>query len=86
MALSFIGDIDGAFDVANNYLLFRNPVAATVSGAPPVNSTSWRFTPGLFTPPTAPMRADPRFKTLCDGIGLTDYWRKRGVRPDSQVG
>ena len=30
------------------------------------------------------MRADPRFKELCDGTGLTDYWHKRGIQPDYQ--
>ena len=44
--------------------------------------TAWRFTPWLFTPPVASMRADARFNELCDGTGLTDYWRKRGVQPD----
>jgi hypothetical protein len=36
----------------------------------------------LWTPPCAAMRADPRFGPLCDGIGLTEYWRRRGVQPD----
>jgi hypothetical protein len=36
----------------------------------------------MFTPPAAAMRPDPRFLPLCDGIGLTDYWRRRGVKPD----
>jgi hypothetical protein len=30
------------------------------------------------------MRKDARFMTLCRGIGLTDYWRDRGVKPDYQ--
>jgi hypothetical protein len=36
----------------------------------------------MFIPPTAAMRADPRFEMLCDGIGLTDYWAKQKVKPD----
>ena len=48
-----------------------------------VNAASWRIgTQWMFTPPADPMRADPRFLPLCDGVGLTDYWRKRGVKPD----
>ena len=47
-------------------------------------STAWRFTPWLFTPPAAALRADARFGTLCDGTGLTDYWTKRGIKPDYQ--
>ena len=53
---------------------------------PPVKSTGWRFAPWMFTPPVAPMRADPRFNALCDGIGLTEYWAKRGIKPDYQLG
>jgi hypothetical protein len=28
------------------------------------------------------MRADPRFDTLAEQIGLKDYWRRHKVRPD----
>ena len=31
------------------------------------------------------MRADPRFLELCDGTGLTAYWRARGIKPDYQL-
>jgi len=31
------------------------------------------------------MRADPRFLPLCEGMGLVDYWRALGVRPDYQL-
>jgi hypothetical protein len=40
------------------------------------------MTQWLFTPPVAALRADPRFRDICDGIGLTGYWRRRGLRPD----
>jgi len=50
------------------------------------SSTAWRFTPWLFTPPVAALRADPRFEALCQGTGLTDYWAKRAVKPDYQLG
>jgi hypothetical protein len=36
----------------------------------------------LFTPAAAPLRADRRFLDLCEGMGLGDYWRRRGIRPD----
>jgi hypothetical protein len=29
------------------------------------------------------MRLDPRFKPLADGLGLTEYWRRRGLGPDA---
>ena len=35
-----------------------------------------------FGPITWMKKADPRFGPLCDGIGLTEYWRRRGVQPD----
>ncbi len=25
---------------------------------------------------------DPRYAALCDDIGLTEYWRIRGIKPD----
>jgi hypothetical protein len=31
------------------------------------------------------MQSDPRFAALCDGIGLTEYWAKRGIKPDYQL-
>lgn len=88
LVLSALGEIDAAFDIANRLLLFRHPVEPRPqagSAKPPVKSTSWRFAPWLFTPPAEPMQADPRFSALCDGIGLTDYWAKRRIKPDYQL-
>lgn len=81
--LSALGEVDAAFEVANDFLLFRQPIefqpgVARSSG----KSTGWRFTPWLFIPPTKAMRLDARFGSLCDGLGLTEYWTKRGIRPD----
>lgn len=36
----------------------------------------------LFLPLTAALRADPRFDALVKEIGLEDYWRKSGIKPD----
>jgi tetratricopeptide (TPR) repeat protein len=36
----------------------------------------------LFLPPTAALRADPRFGRLMNKIGLEDYWRRSGTVPD----
>jgi hypothetical protein len=85
LALSALGEVDAAFEIANAFLLFHGSTALRArdsSAAPPAKSTAWRFTPWLFTPPVAAMRADPRFKTLCDGIGLTEYWQARKIKPD----
>ena len=81
LALSALGKVDAAFEIANALLVFQAP-GQTKMGKPPASSTAWRFTPWLFTPPAALLRADPRFSALCDGIGLTDYWEKRRIEPD----
>lgn len=89
LALSALGEVDAAFEVANGFLVYREAVARREAGPRarlPARSTAWRFTPWLFTPPATPMWSDPRFLTLCEGIGLTEYWEKRGVKPDYQLG
>lgn len=87
--MSALGEIDAAFEIAETHFAIRSPsnlYPQSVVTRPPARSTAWRFAPWLFTPPTAPMRSDPRFKTICDEIGLTDYWSKRGIKPDYQLG
>ena len=86
LILSVLGEIDAAFDVANGFLLGRGsiviPPGSTSTGLG-LNTYGWRNTFGLFTPPTKALRLDPRFKTLADGLGLTDYWQRRGIGPDA---
>lgn len=87
LVLSALGELDAAFEIANQLLLFQDSRRSSAEDGinqPRASSMAWRFTPWLFTPPAAALRADPRFNTLCDGIGLTDYWRKRGIKPDYQ--
>lgn len=84
ISLSALGDVDGAFKVAN--ALFAVPGGQAPRPQQPSSSAAWRFAPWMFIPPTAPMRADPRFDTLCEVIGLTDYWAKRQVTPDYRLG
>lgn len=89
MTLSALGEIDAAFDLANALLLARGDAAVQRnlgSSAPRPKSTAWRFAPWLFTPPLASLRIDERFKAVCDGIGLTEYWHEQRVRPDYQIG
>ncbi len=84
MVLSMLGELDAAFDVANGFFLRRGPLIGTLwtaGGQMPLNDMRWRRTMPLFIPATAPLRADPRFRDLCKGMGLTDYWRRR-VKPD----
>jgi hypothetical protein len=88
LTLCALGDIDTAFKVANDLLLFEVAAGSpsTHAARPPrASSTAWRFTPWLFTPPAAALRADARFAALAEGTGLSAYWAKRGVRPDYQL-
>ena len=85
LVLSTLGELDTAFDVANGFLLGRGNYIVrprTETKVPAVNGPGWRNTFGLFTPPTKAMRLDPRFGPLAEGLGLTDYWRRRGIGPD----
>lgn len=87
ITLSSLGEIDAAFEIANELLVFRGPDKSAqdpTSDSHP-KSTGWRFMPWLFIPPGAAMRADPRFAALADGIGLTAYWAKRHIKPDYQM-
>lgn len=44
-----------------------------------------RHTFQLFGPLMRSIRRDPRFGALVDKLGLTDYWRRSGFRPDYQA-
>lgn len=82
LVLSALGEIDAAFEITNAFFAVEESNDSRRAAKGPVKSTAWRFTPWLFTPPIAPMRADPRFESLVDGIGLTDYWKAHKIRPD----
>jgi hypothetical protein len=85
MILSELDEVDAAFDVAGGFLLWRGPfVRGSRSTSKQVRQDAgWRQSiQWLFTPPCSAMRSDPRFVPLCEGIGLANYWRKRGVTPD----
>jgi DNA-binding winged helix-turn-helix (wHTH) protein len=85
MMLTALGEVDHAFDVAHAYLLERGPVMAAVRWRPgqlSINDQRRRKSHVLFTPATAPLRADARFLPLVRETGLTDYWREVGVTPE----
>jgi len=78
-----LGQLDDAFRLAAS--LYQNEQligggARFASGRFQVASR--RQTHHLFMPPTAAMRADPRFGPLMRDIGLADYWRTSGHAPD----
>lgn len=70
--------------MARGYLLRQGPGIGNLRtpGAVPAAEQRWRKTMMLFVPPTAPMRADPRFVGLVEDMGLSEYWRRSGAAPD----
>jgi hypothetical protein len=88
MILSQLGELDAAFEVMNALLLSKGPLVANrpiVRGSFVANSTSWCRTQWLFMPPLAAARRDARYASLCEEIGLSRYWRERGVEPDTRI-
>jgi DNA-binding winged helix-turn-helix (wHTH) protein/tetratricopeptide (TPR) repeat protein len=86
--LSALGRLDEAFAVADAYFFARgfDPGElrfSTEQGT--YTRRNARRTHMLFYPPTAAMRADPRFARLAGELGLTSYWQASGVRPDYQA-
>lgn len=45
------------------------------------NRPTWMF----WIPVMAGLRADPRTKAIIEEVGLADYWRKSGTRPDLPI-
>jgi DNA-binding winged helix-turn-helix (wHTH) protein len=84
LCLPALGQVDAAFETAK--LLFAYDINGKSSpDKRNGSSTAWAFVPFLFVPPTEPLRADVRFGALADGLGLTAYWMKRGIRPDYPI-
>ena len=80
-----VGDLDAAFTMADAYLLRRGPRVGVLRNGPDqpaLTDQRWQMTMMLFIPATAPMRADERFMPLCNDMGMVDYWRASGTRPD----
>ena len=85
MTFAALGLIDDAFEVANGYYLKQGPLSGQSLISPEqmrVNDMQWRRTMILFLPVTASLRADPRFKTLCENTKLSAYWGATGIGPD----
>lgn len=85
MLLSAMGEIDAAYEVVDGFLLKRGRLVAPRSQPGEETlaySPTWYRTQWVFTPATTSLRVDRRFAGLCEAIGLTTYWQKRGVWPD----
>lgn len=87
LGLGLLGARDEAFQVAQGYLLRRGPNVGNLRTPGPVAASEQRSrkTMMLFTPPSAPLRADARFAGLVEDMGLAQYWRRSGKAPDYQL-
>lgn len=76
--LCALGRVDEAFDLLEARF-FGN---ATM---PPPVPLGRRKTSILFSAKGVPLRGDPRYQHLTRRIGLDDYWRTTGTRPDTRL-
>ena len=77
--LAMLGAVEPAMSVAEDHLL--GTINASGVRVPLVQGTS-RSTWWLFQPPVASLQRHPRLASLTRRIGLDDYWRATGTRPD----
>lgn len=70
------GRIDDVFQVLEYHLFGQ-------VGEPPPTLLSRRKVSFLFSAAARPLRADPRFTPLLERIGLVEFWRTTGTRPDT---
>ncbi len=75
-----VGDPDLAFAAIEGYFFGRGSLAGARLVA--IGPFTRRSTDFLFTPPMAPLWPDPRFGVLTSALGLENYWRASGSRPD----
>jgi len=78
--LAALGAVDPVFDLLDRYYFGPLQPDGTRQPWPP---RTMRLTNFLFMPDTAPLRSDPRFAGLTQLLGLDDYWRATGTRPDT---
>jgi DNA-binding winged helix-turn-helix (wHTH) protein/Flp pilus assembly protein TadD len=85
MFAASVGRIDDAYRVLDSYFFDRGFAIGDrrwSSEQGMYSDRRDRLTYFLFDPPLADFRRDPRFEPLTRTIGLADYWRKTGTRPD----
>ena len=87
MFASAIGRLDQSYEIGAAYYFDRGYAIPDERYDGPQRSVERlreRNTYLLFLPPTEAMRRDPRFAALVGELGLTQFWRERGVLPDYQ--
>ena len=81
-----MGLLDEAFRIAEAYYFGRGFKIGTIRFTAQQASYTPRdrlVTHILFAPSTRSMRQDRRFPRLVEELGLVDYWRRSGTRPDT---
>jgi DNA-binding winged helix-turn-helix (wHTH) protein len=82
--LGSLGAKEQAFELADAYFFARGPLRIPFRfGAPEPRITEMRErqTAQLFMAPAMPLWTESRFLSLCQQVGLMDYWRASGTRP-----
>lgn len=85
MSFAALGAVKQALAVTEAFLLELGPVMAGSvwrPGQPSHTDVRRRFTNYLFTPVMMPLWDTPGFATIMRDIGLAEYWRRSGHRPD----
>jgi tetratricopeptide (TPR) repeat protein len=77
-ACAAMDDLKTSFDLLDGYYFGEGQWA----GLAPPGGDQDRQTSRLFQPPMRGLWKDGRFAALVRRIGLTDYWRRSGSRPD----
>lgn len=77
--LAMLGAVEPALAVAEDHLLGERTASG---GRVPLAQGTSRSTWWLFQPPVAALRPHARLVSLTRRIGLEDYWRATGTRPD----
>jgi hypothetical protein len=82
--LSANREMDQAFRVADAFFFGRGFAIAAHRFTPEQGTfdNRRRRTAMLFERATAPMRSDPRFASLTASLGVEQYWRLSGNKPD----
>ncbi len=83
-----LGRVDEAFDFALAYYFGQGFSIGPARFSREQGIYAPHFSPRtdfLFLPSCSRLRADPRFRTLLERTGLSDYWRRTRTRPDLPI-